>query len=129
MRISDWSSDVCSSDLQPIPHGGKIRLSGKGVERVRSRPWTVHILVNAREHVVGPGTISFEELVALAFPQPPTGPQVCFTVIYRQGPPPPPDGSLLPGQSAHLIEGMTFHVPPTLKSLSSYLVPSGGRRR
>src|SRR3546814_13904386 len=24
MRISDWSSDVCSSDLQEAPHGGKI---------------------------------------------------------------------------------------------------------
>src|SRR3546814_4196644 len=101
---------------QPIPHGGKIRLSGKGVERVRSRPWTVHILVNAREHVVGPGTISFEELVALAFPQPPTGPQVCFTVSYRKGPPPRPEGSLLPGQSVHVIEGMTFHVTATDKS-------------
>src|SRR3546814_7377380 len=76
MRISDWSSDVCSSDL----------------------------------------TISFEELVALAFPQPPTGPQVCFTVSYRKGPPPRPEGSLLPGQSVHVIEGMTFHVTATDKS-------------
>src|SRR3546814_9257160 len=25
MRISDWSSDVCSSDLRPMPHGAMVR--------------------------------------------------------------------------------------------------------
>src|SRR3546814_17755567 len=87
-----------SDQDQPIPHGVKIRLSGKWVERVRSRPWTVHILVNAPEHVVRPGTLSFEELATLPFPQPPPGHPVCFTVHYGNRPPPRPDGPLIPCQ-------------------------------
>src|SRR3546814_9522404 len=31
MRISDWSSDVCSSDLQ-LPHGGEMIRMGVGVD-------------------------------------------------------------------------------------------------
>src|SRR3546814_20102649 len=36
MRISDWSSDVCSSDLlgntqlTPVPHEGSVKISGFG---------------------------------------------------------------------------------------------------
>src|SRR3546814_1577992 len=33
MRISDWSSDVCSSDLAPLPHAGE----GGAQRRVRAR--------------------------------------------------------------------------------------------
>lgn len=104
---------------RPIPRGSSVRLSGAGVEHVRSRkaaPKKVHILVNAREREVEPGTITFEQLIVLAFPTPPTGPQVSFTVSYRKGPPPRPEGSLLPGQSVHVIDGMTFHVTATDKS-------------
>src|SRR3546814_14625996 len=30
MRISDWSSDVCSSDLIPLGHGLDVRLADRG---------------------------------------------------------------------------------------------------
>src|SRR3546814_13132709 len=33
MRISDWSSDVCSSDLMEIFHHEQVRLPGAGVAR------------------------------------------------------------------------------------------------
>lgn len=102
-----------------IDRGSSIRLSGKGVEHIRSRktaPKTITIIVNARKHQVKPGTISFEELLLLAFAAAPSGPNVCFTVSYRKGPKPHPEGSLLPGQSVHVIEGMTFHVTATDKS-------------
>src|SRR3546814_5699622 len=39
MRISDWSSDVCSSDLERID--ADIALSDDRVERVRRRPLLV----------------------------------------------------------------------------------------
>src|SRR3546814_3432017 len=32
MRISDWSSDVCSSDLDPAPDPGLTALGGRYVE-------------------------------------------------------------------------------------------------
>lgn len=104
---------------QPIPRDGSVELAGRGVERVRSRrikPRLVTILVNARAREVEPGPISFEQLVALAFPEPPTGPQVSFTVSFRKGPPKRPEGSLLAGQSVNVVQGMTFHVTATDKS-------------
>lgn len=119
-RIHEDLELVLDSDAdRPIPRGGSVRLVGGGVERIRSRkaaPALISILVNARRREVKPGTISFEQLVALAFPTPPTGAQVAFTVSYRKGPPPRPEGSLVPGQSIHVIEGMTFHVTATDKS-------------
>jgi hypothetical protein len=102
-----------------IPRGSAIPLAGGGVEHVRSRraePRNVTILVNARRREVKAGRISFEELIALAFPVPPSGPQVSFTVSYRKGPPARPEGSLLPSQFVNVVEGMTFHVTATDKS-------------
>src|SRR3546814_11714101 len=41
MRISDWSSDVCSSDLDPLRHGGQ---AGAVVrEAARSQPDTSRV--------------------------------------------------------------------------------------
>src|SRR3546814_6942061 len=37
MRISDWSSDVCSSDLWPIPPDIAERLPGQRIDAVRRR--------------------------------------------------------------------------------------------
>lgn len=104
---------------RPIPRGGSVNLAGGGVERVRSRkaqPALIGIIVNGRPREVKPGEIGFEELIGLAFPTPPTGPNVSFTVSYRKGPPARPEGSILPGQSVHVIEGMTFNVSATDKS-------------
>lgn len=119
-RIPDDHELFLDSDAdRPIPRGGTVGLAGGDVERVRSRkapPKPVTILVNARKREVKPGQISFEDLIALSFPTPPSGQQVSFTVSYRKGPPPRPEGSLLPGQSVHVVEGMTFHVTATDKS-------------
>src|SRR3546814_4460411 len=37
MRISDWSSDVCSSDLEPMPQRGKLPLCGRSQLHRRTR--------------------------------------------------------------------------------------------
>lgn len=76
----------------------------------------IEIFVNARRREVQPGNIRFEELIELAFPNPPSGPNVAFTVSWRKGPRNKPEGSLLPGQSVHVVEGMTFNVTATDKS-------------
>lgn len=122
-EIGHFSDDrelfLDSDGDRTIPRGGSVCLSGNGVEHVRSRnagPRTLTILVNARKREVKPGKISFEELILLAFPNPPSGPQVSFTVSYRKGSLPQPEGSLLPGHNVVVIEGMTFHVTATDKS-------------
>ncbi len=119
-RVADDHELYLDSDNdRPIPRDGSVVLGREGVERVRSRkikPRLVIILVNARPREVEPGPISFEELISLAFPEPPTGPQVSFTVSFRKGPSKRPEGSLLAGQSVNVVQGMTFHVTATDKS-------------
>jgi hypothetical protein len=100
-----------------VPPDGEINLSGRGVEHVQTRESrTVTIKVNARQRVVERGPISFEQLVALAFPDQQPGPNTTYTITYRKGPAPKPEGSLLPGQSVNVKNGMIFNVRSTDKS-------------
>jgi hypothetical protein len=104
-RIADDHELFLDSDQdRAIPRGGAVA------------PRLVTILVNARAREVEPGPISFERLIALAFTEPPSGPQVSFTVSFRKGPPSRPEGSLLAGQSVDVVQGMTFNVTATDKS-------------
>lgn len=102
-----------------VPRGGEIELSGRGVEHVRSRKpasKTVDIVINGRDREVPRGDISFEAVIAIAFPEKPTGPNVAFTVTYRKGPHDRLEGSLIAGQSVHVREGMVFNATCTDKS-------------
>src|SRR3546814_6069754 len=47
MRISDWSSDVCSSDLQVIAYG----VAGAHAQFARQRQW---LLAGLAHHLVQP---------------------------------------------------------------------------
>lgn len=76
----------------------------------------ITIRVNSRKREVDSGLVSFEELIALAFQPPPSGPNVSFTVSWRKGPAERPEGSLVSGQSVQVVKGMTFHVTATDKS-------------
>ena len=75
-----------------------------------------HIIVNARPKVVTERFLSFAQIVALAFDNPPTGPNIMFTITYRNGPPQNPEGSLLEGHSVKIKDKMVFNVTPTDKS-------------
>ena len=77
---------------------------------------TVTIVVNTRDVAVDKGELTYEELVAIAFPQAPSGPNVLITVTYRRGQGDKPEGSLLAGQSVRVKEGMKFVVSATDKS-------------
>jgi hypothetical protein len=72
--------------------------------------------VNGQEKIVATKTITFEEIVVLAFPNPPTGQNILFTVGYEDGPHSNPAGSLLPGGKVKIKDGMIFNVTPTDKS-------------
>jgi hypothetical protein len=60
--------------------------------------------------------LSFDQIVKLAFENPPSGPNIMFTVTYRNGPPKNPEGTLLEGQSVRIKDKMVFNVTPTDKS-------------
>jgi hypothetical protein len=71
----------------------------------------VTIIVNGRPKKVPDKEISFEAVVALAFN--PIPPNAFFTVTYSQG---KHSGSLLPGQSVGVHNGMKFDVTETGQS-------------
>jgi hypothetical protein len=74
------------------------------------------IIVNAREKVVTDTGLTFDQVVALAFDTPPSGPNIMFTITYRKGPHANPKGSLLEGGDVKIKDGMIFSVTPTDKS-------------
>ena len=83
---------------------------------------TVTIVVNGREKVIpsselsSDGELSFEQVVRLAFDPPPSGPDIVFTVSYRNGAGRPPDGRLVAGKSVKVGDGTIFNVSFTDRS-------------
>ncbi|WP_205625824.1 multiubiquitin domain-containing protein [Ensifer aridi] len=77
---------------------------------------TIRIIVNTREKFVEPGMISFQEVVRLAFPDLPAGPNTSFTVSYRKGSDERPEATLVDGESVKVKKGMVFNVSATDKS-------------
>lgn len=82
----------------------------------------VSIIVNTREKVIltsslSPDSeISFKQVVELAYESPPSGPDIVFTMSYRNGAGRPPEGRLVPGQSVKIQDGTVFNVTFTDKS-------------
>ena len=57
-----------------------------------------------------------DDLVALAYANPPKGELICFTITYRRGQGNKPEGTLDEGDTVKLKEGMIFNVTATDKS-------------
>lgn len=74
------------------------------------------IIVNGRQKVVTKDELSFAEVVALAFDNPPTGDNMVFTITYRRGHGNKPEGTLISGETVKVKEGMIFDVTATNKS-------------
>lgn len=74
------------------------------------------VVVNGRRFNLPQKAVSYAEVVRLAFHEPPAGDDILYTVTYRGGPRPRPQGSLAPGQSTRIRSGMVFNVTATDKS-------------
>ena len=83
---------------------------------------TVAIIVNGREKVIpaselsSDGELSFDQVVRLAFDPRPSGPDIVFTMSYRNGGGRPPEGRLSAGQRVKVRDGTVFNVSYTDKS-------------
>jgi len=75
---------------------------------------TTTIIINGRKREVTEKTMSYEEIVKLAFPDDPSNQDFDFTVAYAN--PHGKDGELVPGQEVHVKEGMVFNVTKTNRS-------------
>jgi hypothetical protein len=74
------------------------------------------IIVNGRNKVVMQRHLSFADVVGLAFDNPPSGPNIIFTITYRNGPRENPEGTLVEGGTVKIKDRMIFNVTPTDKS-------------
>ena len=94
-----------------------VDLAMAGVEKFSTPPLDeITIFVNTRPKKVKGKTLSFAAVVALAFPNPPTGPNVLFTVTYNKAGGLQPSGNLAAGECVAIQEGTIFNVTPTDKS-------------
>lgn len=74
------------------------------------------IIVNGRQKVVNAKELSFTQVVALAFDNPPTGQDIVFTVTYRKGEGNKPEGTMVEGDLVKVKDGMIFNVTATNRS-------------
>lgn len=73
------------------------------------------IIVNGEEHTVRSDVVTYQEVVTIAFPEPPS-PDARYTVSFRHAKE-PHEGSLAPSQSVVVRkEGTIFNVKATGKS-------------
>lgn len=76
----------------------------------------VTIIVEATPHEVPKGNISYEEVVKLEVPTYTPESQTTYSVIFERGVGNKPEGTLSPGASTKVKEGMVFHVSETGQS-------------
>lgn len=76
----------------------------------------VMIVVNGTELTVEKDMLCFEEVIRLAYDNPPYGENTLFSVTYRRGNGNKPDGSLTCGECVKVKERMIFDVTATDKS-------------
>lgn len=83
-----------------------------------SRPATTDftVIVDGRPRRVEKHKLTFDEVIALAYENPPRGEFICYTITYRGGVCTKPEGMLIEGESVEFKEGMVFNVTLTDKS-------------
>jgi len=77
---------------------------------------TYTIRVNTRATTWNDHKISYDQLVKIAFPTPPPGTKITYTVIYRKGDESKREGTLTQGNDVPVKDGMIFDVTATDES-------------
>lgn len=99
-----------------IVDGRKVDLALPGKEHFISKPFSVVILVNTRRKPWEKKTITFEEVVILAFGSYDPNPQKIYTVNYSGGVEPKPEGSMVKAAVVNVKDKMNFDVSATNQS-------------
>lgn len=77
---------------------------------------TVTIVVDGTPHEVNKGTITYAEIVTLAYADYPQHPEITYSVTYKEGPTPNPEGILSAGGHVVVKDMMVFNVSRTGQS-------------
>lgn len=99
-----------------IEDSEQVDLSIPGVEKFVITHKKFNIIVNGRPKEVSQRTLSFFEIIQLAFPGAVFNENIAYTVTFKRGPASNPEGSLVEGLSINLKNGMVFNVTATDKS-------------
>lgn len=82
-----------------------------------SQPTEITIIVNTRKKTISKTEVTYDEIIDLAFDNPPSGQNICITVTYRRGPSCNQQGTLIQGgEPVQTQNGMIFDVTATDKS-------------
>jgi hypothetical protein len=101
---------------QPNTKGKHMTNSQDNKQNEQGHNKEFNIIVNGRQKVVSVRELSFSDIIALAFDNPPTGPNIVFTVTYKRGEGNKPEGTLVEGETVKIKDGMIFNVTATDKS-------------
>lgn len=85
-------------------------------DETKTKAKTDTVVVNGVQKEVTSKELTFDQVVDLAFNPRPSGPYWEFTVTYRRGHSEKPEGTLAPGESVKVKDGMIFNVTATDKS-------------
>lgn len=102
--------------MSSTPNPQEEDLAANSIDENGHRPNPRTIYVNTRPHEVESNKVTFEELVTLAYPDPSPGTDLTFTITYSRGQGGHGAGSLTPGDSVAIKDGMVFDVIRTLRS-------------
>jgi hypothetical protein len=106
-----WQDDqILDDEVVDLARPGKEKFFSK------SRPTEFTIIVNARPHIWKEITISFEQLIVLAFGSYDNNPNKGYTVTYSRGLEPKPEGTMVKGSVVRVKNKMIFDVTATDKS-------------
>ncbi|HUB97424.1 MAG TPA: multiubiquitin domain-containing protein [Stellaceae bacterium] len=108
--------EVPGGEDRLIEHGELIDLTQPGIERFITARLTFEIIVNSRQRTVNARTVTFEQIVQLAFPGQ-HEPNVVFSMTYRHAASTPHAGELGAGGSVDVKKkGTVFNVTRTVQS-------------
>ena len=108
--------EVPGGEDRLIEHGELIDLVQPGIERFITARLTFEIIVNSRPRTVNDDTVTFEQIVHLAFPGQ-HEPNVVFSMTYRHAASTPHAGELGVGGSVDVKKkGTVFNVTRTVQS-------------
>ena len=103
---------------EPIPDDKQVNLARPEIEHFYSKDkeFKITIIVNARPKHWTEKTITFEQVVFLAFGNYDPNPNKVYTVIYDRGPHENPEGSMVKGMKVLVKDKMIFNATATDKS-------------
>lgn len=103
---------------EPIPDDKQVNLARPEIEHFYSKnnDYKITIIVNGRPKLWIEKTITFEQVVVLAFGTYDPNPSRVYTVTYDKGPHQNPESSMVKGDTVFVKDKMIFNVTATDKS-------------